>query len=135
MLDDAQANGDEGNIGNVENNNPQSPLSVGDGLNLGNKARQALLKKGGKKLRSPHPQKAPRGGQGARLADHNNNNTLAVTTGHRQPASELPAGTQAVLTLHHLNQGLKKEVNFRDCCFFPPRGLLCSCTLVGKNRV
>lgn len=116
MLDEAQANGDEGNIGNVENNNPRSPLACGDGLNLGNKAIQALLKKGGKKLRSPHHHKAPRGGPGIRLADHNNNNnTLAFPTSNRQLGSELPAGTQSILTLHHLNQGLKKEVNFRGC--------------------
>lgn len=118
MLDAAQANGDEGS---VENNNPRSPLSGGDGLNLGNKARQALLKKGGKKLRLPHHHKAPRSGPGIRLADHNNNNnTLAVPTGNRQPGSELPVGTQSILTLHQLNQGLKKEVNFRCClCQLP----------------
>ncbi|XP_075869190.1 proline-rich nuclear receptor coactivator 1 [Nelusetta ayraudi] len=110
MLDEAQANCDEGNIGNVENNNPRSPLSGGDGLNLGNKARQALLKKGGKKLRSPHHHKAPKGGPGIRLADHNNNNTLAVPSGNRQPGSELPVGAQTILTLHHLNQGLKREL-------------------------
>lgn len=117
MLDEAQTNGDEGNIGNVENNNPRSPLSGGDGLNMGSKARQSLLKKGGKKLRSPHHHKAARGGPGIRLADHNNNNnnTLAVPTGNRQHGSELTAGTQSILTLHHLNQGLKKEVNFRNC--------------------
>lgn len=124
MLDEAQANCDEGNIGNVENNNPRSPLSGGDGLNLGNKARQALLKKGGKTLRSPHHHKAPRGGPGIRLADHNNNNTLAVPSGNRQPGSELPAGAQTILTLHQLNQGLKREVNFRGCFRWLPSVLL-----------
>lgn len=113
MLDDSQANNDEGNIGNVENNNPRSALSSGDGVNLGNKARQALLKKGGRKLRSPHQHKAPRGGPGICLSDHNNNNTLAPPSVNRhavQPGSELPAGTQTVLTLHQLNQGPKREV-------------------------
>lgn len=124
MLDEAQANGDEGNIGNVENNNPRSPLSGGDGLNLGNKAKQALLKKGGKKLRSPHHHKALRGGPGIRLADHNNNNnTLAVPTGNRL-GSEIPAGSQSILTLHHLNQGLKKEVKFLSCFRWLPVVLL-----------
>lgn len=122
MLDEAQAHGDEGNIGNVENNNPRSSLAGGDGLNLGSKARQALLKKGGKKLRSPHHHKAPRGGAGSRLADHNNNNnnTLAVPTSNRQLGSELQAGNQSILTLHQLNQGLKKEVSFRGWfCWLP----------------
>lgn len=121
MLDDSQANNDEVNIGNVENNNPRSTLSSGDGVNLGNKARQALLKKGGRKLRSPHQQKPPRGGLGICLSDHNNNNTLALPSVNRhavQPGSELPAGTQTVLTLHQLNQGPKKEVTSGFVCVY-----------------
>lgn len=116
MLDGSPAQSDEANIGNVENNNPISLISSGDGLNTGNKTRQALLKKGGRKLRSTaplHHQKPPRNGPNIRLSDHNNNNTLTASSANKhaaQPGSELPAGTQTVLTLHHLKQGVKKEV-------------------------
>ncbi|TDH00697.1 hypothetical protein EPR50_G00191410 [Perca flavescens] len=107
MLDGSPAHGDETNIGNVENNNPISLISS-DGVN---KTRQALLKKGGRKLRSTaplHHQKPPRN---IRLSDHNNNNTtLSATKPAAQPGTELPLGTQAVLTLHHLNQGPKTEL-------------------------
>ncbi|KAE8286522.1 Proline-rich nuclear receptor coactivator 1 Proline-rich protein 2 [Larimichthys crocea] len=109
MLDGSAAHGDEANIGNVENNNPISLISGGDGLsNAGNKARQ--LRRGGRKLRSAaplHQHKAPRNGPNVRLSDHNNNNTQ---TGHTQPGTELPAGTQTVLSLHQLKQGAKKEL-------------------------
>ncbi|KAM9339120.1 uncharacterized protein ABDE67_016775 [Symphorus nematophorus] len=115
MLDGSQAHGDEGNIGNVENNNPVSLISSGDGVN---KTRQALLKKGGKKLRSTaplHHQKPPRNGPNLRLSDLNNNNTtLTASSANKtaaQPSAELPVGaTQTGLSLHHLKQGAKKEL-------------------------
>lgn len=116
MLDGTPAHGDEANIGNVENNNPTPLISGGDGLNTGSKTRQALLKKGGRKLRSAaplHHQKPPRNGPGARLSDHNNNNTLTASSANKpagQTGSEVPAGAQTVLTLHHLKQGAKKEL-------------------------
>ncbi|XP_071323458.1 proline-rich nuclear receptor coactivator 1 [Trachinotus anak] len=104
MLHGSPAHGDEANIGNVENNNPATLLPGGDGQNSGNKARQALLRKGGRKLRATaplHHQKPPRSSPNTRLADHNNNT---------QPGAELPAGSQTVLTLHHLKQGARKEL-------------------------
>ena len=120
MLDGSPAHSDEANIGNVENNNPISLIPSSDGVN---KTRQALLKKGGRKLRSTaplHHQKPPRSSPNIRLADHNNNNTLTAASANKpsaQPGAELPAGTQTVLTLHHLKQGAKKEVT-SFCC--PP---------------
>ncbi|XP_041661139.1 proline-rich nuclear receptor coactivator 1 [Cheilinus undulatus] len=113
MLDGSSAHVDDSNIGNVENNNPISLIS-GDGVN---KTRQALLKKGGRKLRSTaplHHPKPPRNSPNIRLSDHNNNsNTLAAPCAHKpaaQPGTELSAGTQTVLNLHHLKQGAKKEL-------------------------
>ncbi|XP_029984239.1 proline-rich nuclear receptor coactivator 1-like [Sphaeramia orbicularis] len=116
MLDGSPAHGDEASIGNVENNNPIL-ISNGDGVNTGNKTRQALLKKGGRKLRSTaplHHQKPPKNSPNIniRLSDHNNNN-LPVSSANKpsaQPGTELPAGTQTALTLHHLKQGAKKEL-------------------------
>ncbi|CAJ1077884.1 proline-rich nuclear receptor coactivator 1 [Xyrichtys novacula] len=113
MLDGYSAHIDEANIGNVENNNPVSLLCGGgssDGVNPGHRAR---LKKGGRKLL--HQQKLPKkNGPSLRLSDHNNNNnTVTVSSACRpaaQPGTELPAGTQAVLSLHHLKQGAKKEL-------------------------
>ncbi|TKS75416.1 Proline-rich nuclear receptor coactivator 1 [Collichthys lucidus] len=116
MLDGSAAHGDEANIGNVENNNNLiSLISGSDGLsNAGNKAR---LRKGGRKLRSAaplHQHKAPKNGPNVRLSDHNNNNTQTAASankpGHTQPGTELPGGTQTVLSLHHLKQGAKKEL-------------------------
>ncbi|XP_070781804.1 proline-rich nuclear receptor coactivator 1 [Enoplosus armatus] len=113
MLDESPAHSDEANIGNVENNNPISLISSSDGVN--NKTRQALLKKGGRKLRSTaalHHQKPPRNCPNIRLSDHNNN-TLTASSANRpaaQPGTELPAGTQTALTLHQLKQGAKKEL-------------------------
>lgn len=111
MLDGYSTQIDEANIGNVENNNPITLISGGgDGVNAGNKPRHTVLKKGGRKLL--HHQKAPRkNSPSLRLSDHNNNNTVAVSSAGKPAAqSELPAGTQAVLTLHHLKQGAKKEL-------------------------
>ncbi|XP_032398679.1 proline-rich nuclear receptor coactivator 1 isoform X1 [Etheostoma spectabile] len=102
MLDGSPAHGDDTNIGNVENNNPRSLISS-DGVS---KTRQALRKKGGRKLRStapPHHQKPPRNSPNIRLSDHNNNNTLPANRAAAQPGTDPPPGTQAVLTLHHLN--------------------------------
>ncbi|KAM4712665.1 proline-rich nuclear receptor coactivator 1-like [Anableps anableps] len=107
MLDGSPANGDEANIGNVENNNPIPSC----------KTKQALLKKGGRKPLLHH-QKPQRHCPNIRLSDHNNNNTTSTTIltaspGHRpsaQTAVHLPAGTQTVLNLHHVKQGAKKEV-------------------------
>uniref|UniRef100_UPI0037E93199 proline-rich nuclear receptor coactivator 1-like n=1 Tax=Semicossyphus pulcher TaxID=241346 RepID=UPI0037E93199 len=116
MLDGSSAHIDEANIGDVENNNPISRISGCDGVNSGNKTRHALLKKGGRKLRSTaplHHQKPPRHSPNIRLSDHNNNNTLTTSSASKQaalPGTELPAGTQTVLTLHHLKEGAKKEL-------------------------
>ncbi|XP_044025137.1 proline-rich nuclear receptor coactivator 1 [Siniperca chuatsi] len=116
MLDGSPAHNDEANIGNVENNNPISLISSSDGVNTGNKTRQALLKKGGRKLRSAvplHHQKPPRNSPNIRLSDHNNNNTLTASSANKpaaQPGTELPAGTQTALTLHQVKQGAKKEL-------------------------
>ncbi|PWA27703.1 hypothetical protein CCH79_00000636 [Gambusia affinis] len=106
MLDGSPANGDEANIGNVENNNPIPSC----------KTKQALLKKGSRKPLLHH-QKPPRHCPNIRLSDHNNNAAstaiLTASSGHRhsaQSAAPLPTGTQTVLTLHHVKQGAKKEV-------------------------
>ncbi|KAI4800359.1 hypothetical protein KUCAC02_013303 [Chaenocephalus aceratus] len=94
----------------VENNNPISVISSGkDGVNTGSKVRQALLKKGGKKLRSAaplHHQKPPKKSPNIRVTDHNNNNTLIALSANRaaaQPGAELTV-------LHPLRQGAKKEL-------------------------
>ncbi|XP_041815397.1 proline-rich nuclear receptor coactivator 1 [Chelmon rostratus] len=111
MLDGSPAQVDEANIGNVENNNPISLISSSDGLNTGNKTRQTMLKKGGKKLRSTTPlhlQKPPRNNANIRLCDHNNNNTSIAPAA--QPGTELHDEPQPGLTLHHLKQGAKKEL-------------------------
>lgn len=104
MLDGSAARSDDGN---VENNNP---MTGGDGPN---KTRQAILKKGGKKLRATAPllhHKSPRKSpNNIRLSDHNNNNCLAVSSA-APPGTDVPAGTQPVVTLHHLTPGIKKEV-------------------------
>ncbi|KAK5852610.1 hypothetical protein PBY51_006462 [Eleginops maclovinus] len=93
----------------VENNNPISVISSGkDGVNTGSKARQTLLKKGGKKLRSAaplHHQKPPKNNPNIRVTDHNNNNTLIALSANRAAAQP---GTE--LSLHPLRQGAKKEL-------------------------
>uniref|UniRef100_A0A3P8T1P2 Proline-rich nuclear receptor coactivator 1 n=1 Tax=Amphiprion percula TaxID=161767 RepID=A0A3P8T1P2_AMPPE len=112
MLDGSPTHSDEANIGNVENNNPV--ISSSDGMN---KTKQTLLKKGGRKLRTTtaaplHHHKPPRNCPNVRLSDHNNN-TLTASTVNKPvalPGTEHPAGTQTVLTLHHLRQGAKKEL-------------------------
>lgn len=117
MLDGSAAHGDEAN---VENNNPESLISGGDGLN------KARLRKGGgggggRKLRAAaaalRHQKAPRNGPNVRPPDHNNNTPLTASSANKpaaQPGAEPPAGTQtplsAVLSLHPLKQGAKKEL-------------------------
>lgn len=116
MLDGTPAHGDEANIGNVENNHPTALISGGDGLNAG--GGRTRLKKGGRKLRSAAPlllhHKPPRNGPGVRLSDHNNNNNTLTASSVNKPAgqtgSEVPAGAQTVLSLHHLKQGTKKEL-------------------------
>ncbi|KAM9840466.1 proline-rich nuclear receptor coactivator 1-like [Aulostomus maculatus] len=119
MLDGSSGRSDQANIGNVENNNPAIVTTPG-GLNAGHRARQAILKKGGKKLRwtaAPlHHQNPPRNSPNTRLPDHNNNNNnynsviivSPTTKPAAQPGTDLPAGT--VMTLHHLKQGTKKEL-------------------------
>uniref|UniRef100_A0A1A8P5W4 Proline-rich nuclear receptor coactivator 1 n=1 Tax=Nothobranchius pienaari TaxID=704102 RepID=A0A1A8P5W4_9TELE len=97
MLGGTIMNGNEAsnnnNHGNVENNNP------------GSKAKQALLKKGGRKPLLHH-QKAPRC-PNVRLSDHYNNK-LTGSAVHRTAA---PSGTgnQTALSLHHVKHGTKKE--------------------------
>ncbi|XP_034555050.1 proline-rich nuclear receptor coactivator 1 [Notolabrus celidotus] len=112
MLDGYSAHIDEANIGNVENNNPIQLISGGsDGLN-----KPRLLKKGGRKLQQKPPR---RSSPNLHLSDQNNNNTTTTTTTTgavspckqaAQPGTELPAGAQTVLTVHHLKQGTKKEL-------------------------
>ncbi|XP_026174899.1 proline-rich nuclear receptor coactivator 1-like [Mastacembelus armatus] len=115
MLDGSPAHSDEANIGNVENNNPVALISSSDGLKTGSRTRQALLKKGGRKLRSTaqlHHQKSPKNIPNTRLSDHNNN-TLTAQSANKpapQPGTEFPAGAQTLMTLHHLKQGAKKEL-------------------------
>lgn len=105
MLDGSSVHSGEANIGNVENNNP---ITGSDGVNTGNKARPAVLKKGGKKLRPLHHQKPPRNNLNIRLTDNNNNSLTASSAA--QPGSELPAGTETVLNLRHLKPGARKEL-------------------------
>ncbi|XP_067337830.1 uncharacterized protein [Channa argus] len=120
MLDGSPVHSDEANVGNVENNNPAMVISSEDGVNTGSKPRQALLKKGGGKLRSAtplHHQKPPRNSPVICLSDHNNN-TVAPSSANKaatQPGTELSAGTQTVLTLHHLKHGVKKEAAAGSC--------------------
>ncbi|XP_047243012.1 proline-rich nuclear receptor coactivator 1 [Girardinichthys multiradiatus] len=114
MLDGSPANGDEANIGNVENNNPIPSCQT----------KQALLKKGGRKP-VLHHQKPPRHHPNIRLSDNNNNNSLTASSVHRaavQSAALLPAGNQTVLNLHHVKQGAKKEV-LKSKVVQPPRHL------------
>lgn len=130
MLDGSPNQNDNANIGNVENNNPISPTSSSDGLNAGNKSRQTLLKKGGRRLRSSallHHQKPPRNGPSIRLSDHNNNPLTASSANKPapQPGAELPVGTQTLLTHHHLKHGAKKEVTSWFVLVCHPR----SCTV------
>ncbi|KAM9354303.1 proline-rich nuclear receptor coactivator 1 isoform 2-T2 [Pholidichthys leucotaenia] len=111
MLDGNTALSDEAN---VENNNPVSLITSGDGVSNSNgvKPKQLLLKKGGRKLRTNaavalHQHKSTRSSAGCRLSDHNNTAmAAAVHRGHH--GTEHTAGT--VLTLHHLKQGAKKEL-------------------------
>lgn len=119
MLEGSPDRCDETNIGNVENNNPISSISRSDGVKIGIKPRQAMLKKGGRKLRSTapcpqrplHHQKAQRSSPIGRLSDYNNNvSASAGTKPTAQPGAGLPVGSQTVPTLHHLKQGTKKEV-------------------------
>nr|XP_020444592.1 proline-rich nuclear receptor coactivator 2-like [Monopterus albus] len=104
MLNGSPARSDETNIGNVENNNPVTLISGSDGLNTGNKTRQALLKKGGRKLRSTAPlhQKPPRNCPNILLFDHNNNTLTAPST------NQLSA--EPGLTLYQLRPGAKNEL-------------------------
>ncbi|XP_053301455.1 proline-rich nuclear receptor coactivator 1 [Pleuronectes platessa] len=104
MLDGSPALGDEANIGNVENNNPGKLISGCDGGNAGNRARQALLKKGGRKLHLP--QKQPRNSPIILLSDRNNNNTVTASSANRaaaQPESPAPS-------LHPLRPGARTEL-------------------------
>lgn len=117
MLDGSVVHSDEANIGNVENNNPVTLIPSSDGVNTGSRARQALMKKGGRKLRST-AQKPPRNSPVICLSDHNNN-TLTAPPANRaavQPGAEHPAGTQTVLSLRHVKQGARKEVGVRCSC-------------------
>lgn len=126
MLGESLAHNVTTNVEYVVNNKPAPLISNNVGANNKNKTRQALLRKGGKKLHSttsslqhPHTPSQPphrksqvlqRSTQ--RLADHNNNN-VAVSLKSSWPShSELAIGrtqSQAVLTLH-LKQGTRKEL-------------------------
>lgn len=137
MLNGSPTQSDEANIGNVENNNPISLISGRDGLN-----NAKPLKKGGRKLRStapPHHHKPPRSGSAIRPFDHNNNNNNTSTaSAANKPAArlgtEVPAGAQTVLSLHHLKPGVKKEVTscFGTTCL--PPTWRCFVTQTEANR-
>lgn len=107
MLDGSAVHCGETNIGNVENNKPVKLISGCDGMNAGNRARQALLKKGGRRLHQP--QKQPRNSPSILLSDRNNNNTNTLTASPAanraaaQPESPAPS-------LHQLRQGARKEL-------------------------
>lgn len=105
---------DETNVVDVENHKPISIKSNNDGMNAGNKTRQVLRKKGGRKLRATaprHQQKSERSGPSARLTDHNNNNNPLTASFANSPAlGTETTGTLSALTLHHLKQESKKEV-------------------------
>ncbi|MEQ2186391.1 hypothetical protein GOODEAATRI_027987 [Goodea atripinnis] len=92
MLDGSPANGDEANIGNVENNNPIPSC----------KTKQALLKKGGRKP-VLHHQKPPRHHPNIRLSDNNNNSLTASSVLKSkvvQPPRHLPRHDQIT---HNVN--------------------------------
>lgn len=104
---------DESNVGDVGNYKPISVKYNNDGMNAGNKTRQVLRKKGGRKLRSTaprHQQKSERSGQSVRLTDHNNNNPLTASSANNPALGTDTTGTLSALTLHHLKQESKKEV-------------------------
>ncbi|XP_013999661.1 proline-rich nuclear receptor coactivator 1 [Salmo salar] len=105
----------EPNLDNFENNKPPVLTSYHVGASLG-KTRQALLKKGGRKLRSTtsglqrthqQPRQKTQRNNPTRLADINNN-----VAASKSPTAELATHrTQAtVLTCHHLKQRTKKEL-------------------------
>lgn len=125
MLGESLVHHIESNLDNVENNKPQALTSHNAGASL-SKTRQALLKKGGKKLRSTssglqrpqhHCQQPHQKHQvllrnnPTRLTDINNNNVAASLKSQVQSSVELVNGrTQSTaLTLHH-KQGTKKEL-------------------------
>lgn len=118
------------NVEHFVNNKPTPLISNYVGVNNKNKTRQALLRKGGKKMYStasslqhPHTYSQPphhksqvtlevlQRSSPHRLADHNNNK-VAVSRKSAWPSnSEVASRTQsqAVLTLH-LKQGTRKEL-------------------------
>ncbi|KAJ8008924.1 hypothetical protein DPEC_G00083470 [Dallia pectoralis] len=118
MLCESPSNQTEPNLDDVENKNPSTLTPHHTGATLG-KTRHALLKKGGRKLRSTtsglqrthhhqQPQKQLRNNPSL-LADVNNNN-VASSKSAEQSAELSTNRTQTVLTLHHIKQETKKEV-------------------------
>lgn len=117
----------------IKNNKPSVLTSHHVGASL-NKPRQAMLKKGGRKLRSTmlglqrtHQQKPMRNNP-MHLADNN----VAVSKSPVQSAELTTNRTQATaLTLHNIKQGTKKEVynwvTLRARLF---SFLFCACTFV-----
>lgn len=112
----------------MQNHHRKSPHSSNNGVNAVNRARRALRRERGRKLRSAaprHQQKPDRGGQAPRPPDHNHNPSTA------SPANKPALGTQPAVALStptalHLNQESKKEVtsgfvlaNFRNRCLPP----------------
>ncbi|KAF6732175.1 Proline-rich nuclear receptor coactivator 1 [Oryzias melastigma] len=116
MLDGAPTLGDEAVIGDVENNKPNAFIIFGnDRMNAGSKTKEALLKRGGWKLRAAvplhhhHHHKPPRNCSTARLSD-NHHNTSAMT-GSSPSETPLPVGSHASPSVHHhVKQGPKKEL-------------------------
>lgn len=105
MLDGSPVNGDEANIGNVENNDP-----VPSG---GKTLKQALLMKKGCRKPLPHHQKPPKNSPNIRLSDHHHNNTLLTGSSVPRPAPQ--SGTHGPVCNqnlhHHVKQGAKKEAS------------------------
>lgn len=103
---------DETSVGDVEHHKPMSVKSSNDGMNAGNKTRQVLRKKGGRKLRPAAPRHQQRSERSGRLTDHNNNNNNPLTASSATNPALGPETSRALsaLSLHHLKQESKKEV-------------------------
>ncbi|KAJ8356066.1 hypothetical protein SKAU_G00188600 [Synaphobranchus kaupii] len=115
----------ESNLDNIENSKPSGFTSHHAGAGL-NKTRQALLKKGGRRVRSSPtglrhhhcPQQHPKHpgllrSNPTRFIDINNNTVVAGSKPPVPSNTETAAAARTqttVLTLHHLKQGAKKEL-------------------------
>uniref|UniRef100_A0A3P9L9F7 Proline-rich nuclear receptor coactivator 1 n=1 Tax=Oryzias latipes TaxID=8090 RepID=A0A3P9L9F7_ORYLA len=108
MLDGSPTLGDAAAIGDVENNKPQAFIFCTDRMNAGSKTKEALLKRGGWKLRTAaplHHHKPPRNCSSVPLSDNHHNSS--ATTGSSPSDISLPVGSHIP---HHVKQGPKKEL-------------------------